>query len=90
MYDMCIPSLIQSTTRFINQINSTSYRLLLTLYLLFRDENIFPKEIGQPLICDMKKWIRFSPLSQSGSFYGINYHRPFIFHDQLDISLTDK
>ncbi|UJR19647.1 hypothetical protein I4U23_022781 [Adineta vaga] len=90
VYDMCIPSFIQSTTRFINQINSTSYRLLLTLCLLFRGENIIPKEIGQQLICDMKKWIRFSHRSPSGIVCGINYHRPYIYHDQSDISLTDK
>lgn len=88
VYDMCIPSLIQTNNCFINQINS--YKMCLSLSLSFRGENIIPKEIGQKLICDMKKSIRFSDHSPTGFRCGINYHRPYIFPDQSDIALTDK
>jgi hypothetical protein len=85
---MCLPAFIQPHTCFINQINS--YRTVLSVALLFRGENIIPKEIGQKLICDMKKSIRFSARSPTGFRCGINYHRPCIFDDQSDIARTDK
>jgi tubulin alpha len=88
VYDMCLPAFIQPHTCFINQINS--YRTVLSVALLFRGENIIPKEIGQKLICDMKKSIRFSASSPTGLRCGINYHRPHIFDDQSDIARTDK
>jgi tubulin alpha len=88
VYDMCIPSFFQSNNSFIQQ--TTSYKMVLTVSLMSRGENIVPKEIGQKLICDMKKLIRFSDHATTGYRCGINYHRPYIFNDRSDIALTDK
>ena len=60
--------------------------MVLALSLIFRGENIVPKEIGQKLICDMKKWIRCSDRTPTGFRCGINYHCPYIFNDQSDIA----
>ncbi|CAF1173621.1 unnamed protein product [Adineta ricciae] len=89
VYDMCIPTLIQSSTRFIDQA-LTSRHFVLSLCLLFHGENIIPKEIGQNLICDLKKSIRFLERDQLGLGCGINYHRPSIFDDHSEIAFTDK
>jgi hypothetical protein len=64
--------------------------MVLSVSLLFRGENIIPKQIGQTLICDMKKWVRFSDRTSTGFRCGINYHRPYVFNNQSDIALTDK
>ena len=88
VYDMCIPSLTQPNNCFISQVSP--YKMALCLCLLFRGANLIPKEIGQKLICDMKKSIRSSDRSSCGFRCGINYHRPTIFDDHSDIAQTDK
>jgi len=88
VYDMCVPLFSQSNTCFINQL--TPHKMILSVSLLFRGENIIPKEIGQKLICDMKKWMTCSDRIPTGFRCAINYHRPYIFDDQSDIALTDK
>jgi len=88
VYDMCIPLFCQSNTCFIHQV--TPYKIVLATCLLFRGENIIPKEIGQKLICEMKQWIRFSDKVPTGFRCGINYHRPYLFNEQSDIAQTDK
>ncbi len=64
--------------------------MVLAVCLLFRGENIIPKEIGQKLICHMKQWIRFSDKVSTGFRCAINYHRPYVFNEQSDIAQTDK
>ncbi|CAF0936000.1 unnamed protein product [Rotaria sordida] len=64
--------------------------MALATTLLFRGENIIPKEVGQKLIMDMKQWWRFSDLTPTGFKCGINYCRPYIFNDESDLALTDK
>jgi tubulin alpha len=88
VYDMCIPSLIQPNNCCISQTSSS--KMLMALALLFRGENLIPKEIGQKLICDMKKWIRFPDSCPTGFRCGMNYHRPYVFNNQSEIALTDK
>ena len=88
VYDMCLPSLIEPNSGSIDQISE--YKMAVSLCLLFRGENIIPKEIGQKLICDLKKSIRFSSRSPTGFRCGINYQRPCIFNDQSDLMSTDK
>jgi tubulin alpha len=86
VYDMCLLAFVRPYICFINQINS--YKTALSAALLFRGENIVPKQIGQ--FCDMKKLIRFSACSPTGFRCAINHHRPHIFDDQSDIARTDK
>ncbi|CAF3910640.1 unnamed protein product [Rotaria sp. Silwood1] len=88
VYDMCLPLFSQNHTCFIQQ--STPYKSVLATSLLFRGENIIPKEIGQKLIIDMKKWWRFSNSSPTGFKCGINYCRPYIFNNESDLAWTDK
>ncbi|CAF2858771.1 unnamed protein product [Rotaria sp. Silwood2] len=47
VYEMSVPLFSQSKTCFVHQL--TSYKLVLTTTLLYRDENIIPKEIGQKI-----------------------------------------
>ncbi|CAF1045725.1 unnamed protein product [Adineta steineri] len=88
VYDMCLPFISEANTCFIHDNNP--YKLVLSLCLLFRGEKIVPKEIGQKLICDMKKSIRFSERVPTGFRCGINYHSPVQFRHQPDMTLTDK
>ena len=88
VYDMCIPSFTESNQCFINR--SIKYKMVLSLVLRFRGENIIPKEIGQKLICEMKRWIKFSDCTPTGFQCGIDYQPPPIFDDQSDIARTDK
>ncbi|CAF4361470.1 unnamed protein product [Adineta steineri] len=85
---MCLPFISEANTCFIHDNNP--YKLVLSLCLLFRGEKIVPKEIGQKLICDMKKSIRFSERVPTGFRCGINYHSPVQFRHQPDMTLTDK
>ncbi|CAF0852542.1 unnamed protein product [Didymodactylos carnosus] len=88
VYDMCTPLFSQPNTCFIHQF--TPYKMTLAVNLLFRGENIVPKEVGQKLIMDMKKWWRFSDGTPTGFRCGINYQRTYIFGDKSDVALTDK
>lgn len=88
VYDMCLSTLCEPNFSCINQ--TSRYKLLTSLALLFRGEKIIPKEIGQKLIYDMRKYIRFSSHSPSGFRCGINCQNLSIFNDQSDLALTDK
>ena len=52
VYEMCLPTLLEPNLGCIDQISR--YKMFTSLSLLFRGENIIPKEIGQKLICDLK------------------------------------
>ena len=88
IYEMCLPTLLEPNLGCIDQISR--YKMFTSLSLLFRGENIIPKEIGQKLICDLKKSIRFSSRSPCGFRCGINHQSPCIFNDQSDLALTNK
>ena len=88
VYDMCIPLFSQSYSSFVSQL--TPCKMVVAVDLLFRGENIIPKEIGQRLIMEMKRWFRFSDQTPTGFKCGINYSRPSVCRLDSDVAPTDK
>jgi len=58
--------------------------------LLFRGQNIIPKEIGQKLILRLKQNFQCSEQSLVELRSGIDHHCPLIFNDYSDLALTDR